>query len=86
MKQRHEPVRTCAGCRQEASQRRLIRLVRRPEGGAAVDSTGRAPGRGAYVHDDPGCVESARKRHALDRALRTQIQPELWRELQGSGV
>ena len=74
-------TRTCVGCREEASKQTLIRLVRRPEGGAALDRTGRATGRGAYVHADPGCVESARKRRSLDRALHTAIQPELWSEL-----
>jgi uncharacterized protein len=78
---RHEPVRTCVGCRAEAGKQGLIRVVRRAEGGGAIDATGRAAGRGAYLHDDPACVETARKRRALDRALRTTIQPELWSEL-----
>ena len=69
------------GCREEAGKGRLIRLVRRPEGGAGVDAGGKARGRGAYLHADPACIETARKRRALDRALRTQIQPELWSEL-----
>jgi predicted RNA-binding protein YlxR (DUF448 family) len=74
-------TRTCVGCRGEASKAGLIRVVRRPEGGGAIDRTGSAAGRGAYVHGDPACVDLARKRKALDRALRTQIQPELWLEL-----
>jgi uncharacterized protein len=69
------------GCRGEAGKQGLIRIVRRVEGGAAIDATGRAAGRGAYLHPDPACVETARKRRALDRALRTAIQPELWSEL-----
>lgn len=80
-KKRGEPVRTCAGCREEAGKTQLIRIVRRAEGGAAIDRTRRATGRGAYVHDDPTCAELARKRRSLDRALRTTIQPELWSEL-----
>jgi uncharacterized protein len=77
----HEPLRTCVGCRGEAGKAGLIRVVRRTEGGAAIDVTGSAVGRGAYVHADPTCVQLARKRRALDRALRTTIQPELWPEL-----
>lgn len=69
------------GCRKEAGKRSLIRLVRRPEGGARIDPTGHAAGRGAYVHVDPACIELARKRRALDRALSTTIQAELWSEL-----
>lgn len=80
---RHEPVRTCIGCREEAGKQALIRIVRRVEGGAAIDRSGRATGRGAYVHDHPGCIELARKRHSLGRALLTTIQPELWSELGG---
>jgi predicted RNA-binding protein YlxR (DUF448 family) len=80
-KPRREPVRTCVGCREEAGKQGLIRIVRRAEGGASVDATGQAVGRGAYLHGDPACVETARKRRALERALRTTIQPELWSEL-----
>lgn len=69
------------GCRGEAGKRGLIRLTRRSGGGAERDATGLAEGRGAYLHDDPACIDSARKRRALERALRTTIQPELWSEL-----
>ena len=78
---RHEPVRTCVGCRGEAGKSGLIRVVRRTEGGAMIDQTGAAAGRGAYVHADATCIDLARKRKALDRALKTQIQPELWPQL-----
>jgi len=77
----HEPVRTCVGCRGEAGKAGLVRVVRRPEGGAAIDRTGSAAGRGAYVHADATCADLARKRRALDRALKTTIQPELWPDL-----
>ena len=75
---RHEPIRTCVACRQEAGKRSLVRVVRDAGGAAAVDATGRAPGRGAYVHRDPQCLENARKRRALDRALKATVSPELW--------
>jgi hypothetical protein len=74
-------VRTCVACRQEGGKRELIRVVRHPDGVAAVDPTGRAPGRGAYLHRSPECVEMARKRRALDRALGAIVQPEVWAEL-----
>jgi uncharacterized protein len=66
---RHRPVRTCVACRREAGKAELVRFVRAPDGTVAVDPSGRAPGRGAYVHAAPECVEAARKRRALDRAL-----------------
>jgi predicted RNA-binding protein YlxR (DUF448 family) len=76
-----EPVRTCVACRQEAGKGALVRIVKRPDGAAAVDSTGRAPGRGAYVHLDAKCVEIARKRRALERSLKAPVGPEVWVEL-----
>jgi predicted RNA-binding protein YlxR (DUF448 family) len=78
---RREPVRTCVACRQEAGKRTLVRVVRDAGGGAALDPTGRAPGRGAYLHRDPSCLETARKKKALERALKTTVGAELWAEL-----
>ena len=78
---RREPIRTCVACRQEAGKRTLVRVVRDANGQAALDSTGRAPGRGAYLHRDPACVEIARKKKGLDRALGATVGPQLWVEL-----
>ena len=66
------PVRTCLGCRRQAMQDQLLRVV--ADGpGIAVDPRRRAPGRGAYVHPDAGCVAAAVKRRAFGRALRTTV-------------
>jgi predicted RNA-binding protein YlxR (DUF448 family) len=40
-----------------------------------VDLTGRAPGRGAYVHLDAGCVRAASRRGSLARALKAELGP-----------
>ena len=77
----HEPQRTCVACRQEAGKRALIRIVRDAAGDAMVDRAGRAPGRGAYLHHDPACLETARKRRALERSLGVTVPPELWSDL-----
>ena len=76
-----EPVRTCIACRLEAGKGAMLRIVRQAQGGAALDRTGRATGRGAYLHKDPACIEIARKRKALERALKTPVGPEIWTEL-----
>jgi predicted RNA-binding protein YlxR (DUF448 family) len=55
--------------------------VRRPDGSIGVDRTGKAPGRGAYIHTEKDCLEVARKRRALERALGVPIPPEIWAEL-----
>ena len=66
-----EPVRTCLGCRQRAPRTSLVRVVAR-DGRVAVDTAARLPGRGAWVHPDPGCVANAVRRRAFGRALRQE--------------
>ena len=71
------PLRTCVGCRQTADQAALIR-IRKSAAGFAM---GPGPGRGAYLHLDPACLEQARKRRALERSLRGPVSEELWSAL-----
>ncbi|KQT00979.1 nucleic-acid-binding protein [Cellulomonas sp. Leaf395] len=40
-----------------------------------VDVGRRMPGRGAWLHPDPGCLEKAERRRAFGRALRVAGQP-----------
>lgn len=80
-KRRHQPVRTCVACRQEAGKAALVRIVRRPDGSTAVDLSGHAAGRGAYLHRDPACIEIARKRRNVERSLGAPVPQELWAEL-----
>ncbi len=80
-KQRHEAVRTCVACRGEAGKQTMVRLVKLVAGTAAIDRTGRATGRGAYLHADPDCIAIARKRRAIERALNAVVGPEIWSEL-----
>ena len=74
-------LRTCVACGAASHKRELVRLVRN-EGGAAFDPGGNAPGRGAYVCPRRACLDAARKRRALDRALRTKIDGALWERLE----
>lgn len=73
-RRRHIPQRTCVGCRETLSKRTLTRVVRTPEG-VRIDPTGKAPGRGAYLHNQRTCWEKALK-GALAHALRTNISQE----------
>ncbi|HLU63029.1 MAG TPA: YlxR family protein [Protaetiibacter sp.] len=66
-----DAVRTCLGCRQRAPRTALVRVVAR-DGRAVVDTAARLPGRGAWIHPDPGCVASAIRRRAFGRALRQE--------------
>lgn len=79
---KHIPQRTCVGCRTVLAKRQLLRLVRTADGTLALDPTGKAPGRGAYLHDRRSCWVRALSGPALDRALRvnlTEAERARWR-------
>jgi predicted RNA-binding protein YlxR (DUF448 family) len=63
------PVRTCVGCRERAAKSSLLRLVVIGDG-IIPDPQARLPGRGAYLHPSPECLELALRRRAFYRALR----------------
>jgi len=73
---RHEPERTCVGCRSKAPKPELVRVVRPPGGTATVDPTGKAPGRGAYVHRADECLARAARSGVLGRALKSGLSRE----------
>ena len=60
------------GCRGRAPKRDLLRVVAEGDG-VRLDPTGKAPGRGAYVHRDPACLRLALAPGALAHALRTRL-------------
>ena len=73
---KHVPQRTCVGCRSTSAKRELVRLVRTPAGDVQPDPTGKRPGRGAYLCQDPECWERAIKKGRLENALSTRLSPE----------
>ena len=54
----------------------MVRIVRRPDGDVAVDPSGRASGRGAYLCEDQACWEAGLGRHRLERTLKVTIPAE----------
>lgn len=75
-KNKHLPQRTCIACRQTKEKRSLIRLVRDDDGGARVDTSGKKPGRGAYICPDRACFELVLKKNRLEYALRTKLSAD----------
>lgn len=71
----HVPTRTCAVCRTARAKRELTRIVRIADGSVVRDQTGRLPGRGTYICDQPGCRDPQRARAAIARALGAEPAP-----------
>ena len=68
-----EPVRTCVGCRQRASQKAMLR-VNSVENRLVFNQDGGSKGRGAWLHPSSKCLNLAIERKAFGRALKADRQ------------
>ena len=73
----HQPLRTCAVCREVHPKRSMTRLVRGGDGSVTIDPSGRAPGRGTYVCGQSTCREPGRLAEGVQRALGAAPAPDL---------
>jgi predicted RNA-binding protein YlxR (DUF448 family) len=76
MRPRKPAIRTCIGCATNEDKRTVVRFVRTPEGPVEVDPTGKANGRGAYVHASLECFETAIRKKRIASALRTNLDED----------
>ena len=81
LKKRKIPMRMCVGCREMKPKMELTRVVKPQEGDCAIDFTGKAPGRGAYVCKSAECLKKAHKTRALERALDAKIEENVFEQL-----
>ena len=69
MKNREKPMRRCIGCMESKTKEQLVRVTWY-EGVLAVDTTGKAKGRGVYICKSRDCIAKAAKKGAFARSLR----------------
>ncbi len=81
LKTRKIPQRMCLGCQESHPKKELIRIVRSPEGEYSVDTTGKKPGRGAYICPKQECFDKARKSRGLERSFKNAIDPAVYEAL-----
>jgi predicted RNA-binding protein YlxR (DUF448 family) len=68
---KHIPQRTCVGCKQVMDKQTMTRIVR-TDTGIQIDTSGKLPGRGAYLHNLKSCWQAALK-GKLSHALKAEI-------------
>jgi len=75
------PVRTCVGCRKRELAVELLRVVPVATGNGEyavlVDTGSSLPGRGAWLHPGPQCLQQAIRRRAFTKALRIAGSPDI---------
>ena len=84
LKPKKIPMRMCVACHEMKPKKELQRIVRSPEGVVSIDSTGKAPGRGAYVCRNVDCIKKARKSKALERKFEAPVSAETYDELEAA--
>ena len=67
-------LRRCVACRQLQDRRSLWRVIRDHKDGVRVDI---GMGRSAYLCQCEACLEEARRRKRLQKALRCQVPDEV---------
>ncbi len=81
MKQKKIPLRKCISCGENKSKKELLRIVKTNENEVLVDLTGKINGRGAYICPSVSCFELAHKNKKISRALKMEIDNELYEKL-----
>ena len=72
------PQRKCVGCGEMIGKKGAVRIVRSPEGEFSTDSTGKKPGRGAYLCRDEKCLLLAKKGRQLERSFKSAVPAEIY--------
>ena len=78
MKERKIPLRMCTGCGEHKPKKELVRVVKSPLGEISLDTTGKKPGRGAYICPCAECLIKAKKARRLEKAFSCQIPDEVY--------
>jgi predicted RNA-binding protein YlxR (DUF448 family) len=73
-KDRHVPIRMCAGCRERRPKAELTRLVLNRDSRLVVDMEKVLPGRGVYICPCRSCLELAIKKKGFVRGFRRQFR------------
>ena len=75
------PMRTCVVTREKLGKKELLRVVKNKEGIVAIDPTGKANGKGAYLKKDAEVIKKAHQNKILDRVLETTIPDSLYEDM-----
>lgn len=74
-KGKHVPERTCIGCYQKKQKREMIRIVRTSYDVVKIDTSGKMPGRGAYLCRMQDCWDTSFKKKRIEHALKMDFTP-----------
>lgn len=79
--QKKVPLRKCVVTGDMLPKKAMIRVVRSKEGEVSVDTTGKKPGRGAYISKTEAAVAKAQEKNVLGHQLGVAIPDTIYEEL-----
>lgn len=82
MQQKKLPMRMCTGCGEMKPKKELVRIVHNVAGEISLDTTGKKPGRGAYICKNAECLKKAKKAKRLERAFSSAVPDEIYSRLE----
>lgn len=59
----------------------MLRLVKTSAGEIIIDRSGKLNGRGAYICQDPNCIEQIKKQKVLSRAFKCEFPLATYQKL-----
>jgi len=71
-------MRMCVGCSEMKPKRELIRVVKNNLNDVFIDSTGKKPGRGAYLCNNRDCFSVAFKNKKFEKTFQLNISLEVY--------
>ena len=76
-------LRMCSVCRVRVDKRSMIRVVKDNQGTIAVDLSGKADGRGAYICQSNLCIDKCIKIKSLNKSFRGQVHSQVYDDIIG---
>ena len=72
----------CLACREMKPKTALSRIVMNTDGDISLDTTGKLPGRGAYVCNESGCIHKIKKSHGIERNFKRTTNVEIYDDIE----
>ncbi len=78
MSSKKMPLRMCIACRELKEKRQMLRVVKNTEGKIFIDFSSKASGRGAYICDNPVCINKLRKQKLLNKVFSSAVDDAVY--------
>ena len=68
----------CIACRELKEKRQMLRVVKNTEGKIFIDFSSKASGRGAYICDNPVCINKLRNQKPLNKVFSSAVDDAVY--------